>query len=213
MNKNISDEVLNRLGNTYEDYPKTGLKNWNNDWQLLFSIILSAQANDDQVNKVTKELYKKYTALDSIANEEIDHFKEEIRSLGFFNVKAKYLIDASNMILKDYEGKVPSELRELIKIPGVGRKSANVFQGVLFGKSEGIAVDTHVLRMSRRLGFTKNKTADKVEEDLIKIFKKEDYHMINPILFWHGRTICKAKKPVCEKCSISDICPSAFNPI
>ena len=128
----IARETLVRLKQKYENYPRTGLKNWNTDWQLLFSIILSAQANDDQVNKVTKTLFHKYL-LDNFLTESHEDISDSIRSIGFYNVKANYLKKSAEMLVFKYNRKVPKEMKDLIELPGVGRKSANVFQGVFFG--------------------------------------------------------------------------------
>jgi len=208
--KKIANLTYKLLNKKYKDYPSTGLKNWKSDWQFLFSVILSARSNDDQVNSITKGLFKNYPALESFANADLTKLSKDIHSIGFFNSKSKYLKNAAKIILTEYKGKTPKNLEELIKLPGVGRKTANVYQGVIFGKSEGIAVDTHVARMSQRLNLTKEKTAEKIEQDLMKIFPKSCYHRINPILFWHGRTICLARKPKCNECELNQFCPSAF---
>jgi endonuclease-3 len=202
--------VLKRLDKKYSNYPQTGLKNWKEPWQFLFSIILSARAKDDQINKVTKKLFKKFKKLQGFAFANQKDIEKYIKQAGFFKVKAKYLKRSAIKILHNFKGKVPKKLEELTKLPGVGRKTANVYQQVMFNKSEGIAVDTHVARMSRRLDLTRQKASDKIEKDLMKLFPKNKYHRINPILFWHGRTICLSRKPQCEKCDLNDFCPSSF---
>jgi endonuclease-3 len=210
--KQRADLTLKRLNKKYAKYPQTGLVGWSKPWQLLFCIIMSAQTTDDQVNKVAKTLFKKFTTIENFANASITSIGKEIRSTGFYNSKSKYLQESAQMLLNDFNGRVPKKIKNLIKLPGVARKTANVYQQVIFNKSEGIAVDTHVSRMSQRLQFTKEKSAVKIEKDLMRLFPKSKYHRINPILFWHGRTICLAKKPHCEKCRLNDFCPSAFKP-
>ncbi|MBN2015541.1 endonuclease III [Candidatus Dojkabacteria bacterium] len=202
--------TLKKLYQKYSKYPQTGLKNWETPWQLLFCIIMSAQTTDDQVNEVTKKLFKRFRTLEDFANSDADKIGTAIRSTGFYNSKAKYLQKSAQIILKEFKGNVPRSIKELIKLPGVARKTANVYQQVMFTRSEGIAVDTHVARMSQRLRLTQEKTAVKIEKDLMRLFPKNRYHRINPILFWHGRTICVARKPQCEKCELSDFCPNAF---
>jgi endonuclease-3 len=201
--------TLKRLSEKYKNYPLTGLTNWKTDWQFLFAVILSAQANDDQINKVTPTLFKEFQTLDDFKNADLKSISNVIRSVGFFNSKAKYLKQSATILSNEYKEKIPQTIKELTRLPGVGRKTANVYQGVILGKSEGIAVDTHVARMSKRLKLTNQKAADKIEKDLMKIFPKGKYNKINPILFWHGRTICLARKPQCEKCQLVDFCPSS----
>jgi endonuclease-3 len=202
--------VLKRLDKKYAKYPQTGLINWKEPWQFLFCVILSAQANDDQINKVTKRLFRKFKSLEDFASADLRTLEKYVKQAGFFRVKANYLKQSAQRILINFQGKVPRKLEKLTKLPGVGRKSANCYQQVIFQKSEGIAVDTHVSRMSRRLDLSRQKTADKIEKDLMRLFPKSKYHRINPILFWHGRMICTARKPQCDKCELNDFCPSAF---
>lgn len=203
-------QVLKILGKKYDKYPQTGLKGWKKPWQLLFSIILSAQATDEQINKLTVNLFKKFQTLQDFANAEPKVIEKYIKSAGFFRVKAKYLKNSAIKLLDEFNGKVPKRLKDLVTLAGVARKTANVYQQVIYKKSEGIAVDTHVSRMSRRLDLSRQKTANGIEEDLLRLFPKSKYHRINPILFWHGRTICLARKPQCEKCKLNNFCPNAF---
>ncbi|MBU0975787.1 MAG: endonuclease III [Patescibacteria group bacterium] len=202
--------TLKELSKKYGKYPRTGLKNWKNDWQLLFAVILSARSNDDQINKITLRLFKKYPSIKALADADFESLALDIKSSGFYNAKAKHLQEAARSIIANHSSKVPSKLDQLIKLPGVGRKTANVFQGVIYGRSEGIAVDTHVARMSRRLKLTSKKTAEKIETAIMKLYPKSKYHLINPILFWHGRTICVARKPKCEVCQLNYFCPSSL---
>lgn len=202
--------VLKRLDKKYAKSPQTGLKNWKEPWQFLFCVILSAQANDDQINKVTKRLFRKLKTLENFAKADISKLEKYIKSAGFYRVKAKYLKNSARKILKEFNGKVPKKLKYLITLSGAARKTANVYQQVIFKRSEGIAVDTHVSRMATRLALSSQNAADKIERDLMKLFPKSKYHRINPILFWHGRTICTARKPQCKRCELNDFCPSAF---
>lgn len=205
----IAKLTFDILKDKYKNKPPTGLKCWDEDWQFLFCVILSARSNDDQVNKFTKNLFKKFPTLKSFANADIEEIVKEINSIGFYNSKAKYLKESAKMILDKFDGQVPNSLENLTKLPGVGRKTANVWQGVILGESEGIAVDTHVGRMAQRLKLTTHQKADKIEEDLMNLYDKDEYHKINPILFWHGREVCKARKPECEKCDLNHFCPSS----
>jgi endonuclease-3 len=208
--KERANLVLKRLDKKYKNYPPTGLKNWKKPWQFLFCVILSAQATDDQINKLSSGLFKKFPKLANFADAPIKKIESAIKSAGFYRMKAKSLQNSARLLLTDFKGKIPNRLDLLIKLPGVGRKTANVYQGVMHGKSEGIAVDTHVSRMSNRLDLSRRKSADNIEEDLMKLFPKSKYHRINPILFWHGRTVCISRKPQCDKCELNDFCPSAF---
>jgi endonuclease-3 len=205
-----ANETLERLNKKYAKFPLTGLKNWNNKWQFLFSVIMSARVTDEQVSNVAKKLFKKYKTLEDFANADLGKLSKEIKGVGFYNAKAKYLKNSAQMLLAEYKKQIPATIKELIKLPGVARKTANVYQQVMFKKSEGIAVDTHVARMSKRLKLSEGKNAEKIEKDLMELFPKDKYHRINPILFWHGRTICSARKPQCENCELNDFCPSAF---
>jgi len=209
--------------------PLTGLKNWNpkKSWQYLFCVILSAQANDDQVNRATKKLFKSFPTLTAIADADTRQIQSAIKTIGIYKNKAKYLHTAAQQLLQNHHGNVPKTLKKLTKLAGVGRKTANVYQGVILGKSEGIAVDTHAARVSQRLGLVRNAgisnradknvsstinsnlTPDQIERKLMKIFPRNKYYLVNPAFFWHGRTICIARKPKCKKCIINDLCPSA----
>jgi len=208
--KTRAQSVFKILDKKYKNHGQTGLKNWKNDWQYLFCVILSARVTDDQVNKVTKNIFEKYKNLEDFVKADLKVLSNDIHRLGFYNSKSRHIQKAAQIIIKYFKSKIPNKIEDLIKIPGVGRKTANVFQQVILGKSEGIAVDTHVGRLSQRLGFTKMKDPKKIELDLMKIFKKEQFYRINPILFWHGRTICLAKKPNCDVCEIKKLCKSAF---
>jgi endonuclease III len=169
---------------------------------MLCAIISSAQSTDAQVNRVTERLFLKYKSVDDFARANYKEFQKEIFSTGFYKTKAKNVINCFKKISKDNSGVVPLNMSDLVSLPGVGRKTANL---VLASKGiiEGIAVDTHVFRLSRRIGFSKSKTAEGVEKDLMQIFEKKDWDKINGLLISHGRAICLAKKPNCSVCFLN----------
>ena len=188
-------------------YPKatTALKHVD-PLQLLVATLLSAQWTDARVNIVTKDLFKKYKSAKDYAKAKQAIFEKEIRSTGFYKNKAKNIIGASKLIVNDFKGKVPSHMEDLIKLPGVARKTANIVLFHGYGKSEGIAVDTHVKRLSYMIGLTDNKDVDKQEQDLMQCFSKKDWGNINSLLVSHGRKVCIARKPQCNKCVIEKYC-------
>jgi len=167
--------------------------------QLLAAVVLSAQTTDKQVNKVTKTLFKKYRTVDDFANADVKTFQKEIKSIGFYRNKGKNIIAAARMIRDAYKGKMPNTMKEMVKLPGIGRKSANVILGNAFGVTEGIAVDTHVMRLSQHFGWTKEKTPEKIEQDLMKLIPKKDWFLATYLLIDYGRTICTARKCRCEE--------------
>ena len=179
-----------------------------NPLELLVSTILSAQCTDKRVNLVTDSLFKKYRTISDYAKADVRVFEKEIRSTGFYRNKARNIIAASQKMLDKYKGAVPDSMEELVSLPGVARKTANIVLSTGFGKVEGIAVDTHVKRLSVRLGFTKNQNPSKIEGDLMKFFPKKDWSSLNHVLVAHGRAICDAKKPLCNKCKVANLCPS-----
>ena len=183
--------------------------NYCNPLELLIATILSAQSTDVQINKVTEKLFKKYSTVKDYANADLTELENDIYSTGFYKNKAKNIKSAAKLILDHYNGKVPETMEELITLPGVGRKTANIVLARAFGVIEGIAVDTHVKRVSRRLNFTKNSDPKKIEADLISLAPKEELDSISMILIYHGRKICKARKPKCEICILKDLCPSS----
>jgi endonuclease III len=178
--------------------------------QLLISTILSAQCTDERVNKVTPELFRRLRTAKDFASVPQEELEGMIRSTGFFRSKAKSIQSASRDIAEKHGGKVPETMEELTELRGVGRKTANVVLGTAFGKNEGIVVDTHVGRLSRRLGLTKNEDPVKVEQDLMKIIPKNEWTNFAHRLIWHGRKICKARKPDCPVCPLSPYCPSSL---
>lgn len=179
-----------------------------NPEELLVATILSAQCTDDRVNIVTKTLFKKYPTIKDYAKADIAELEQDIRSTGFYKNKAKSIKAMATIVSEKYKGKVPRTLEELVELPGVGRKTANVVLGNSFGIASGIVVDTHVTRLSNRLGLTKHKSdAVKIEKDLIKIVPEKDWIQFSHWLIVHGRQVCKARKPQCEVCFLQEICP------
>ncbi|KAA0000412.1 MAG: endonuclease III [Thermoplasmata archaeon] len=174
--------------------------------ELLVATILSAQTTDKRVNIVTEELFKKYRKAEDYANADIEELREAIKSVNFYRNKAKYIKESCRIIVEEYGGKVPDSMEELIKLPGVHRKTANVVLSNAFGKVEGVVVDTHVMRLSQRLGLTKEKNREKIEQELMRKFSKDKWADLSNLLIAHGRNVCKARKPECEKCILKDRC-------
>ena len=182
-----------------------------NPFRLVISVLLSAQTTDAQVNKVTPELFRRWPTPEAMAGATPTEIAEVIKSLGFYKTKAKHCVEAAQMIVADYGGHVPADMKELVKLPGVGRKTANIVLNVSFGIVEGIAVDTHVNRIAHRLKLspkTHEKEPLKTEQDLLKILPKEYWRNVNHQWIKFGREICDARKPLCSECPLSDICPS-----
>jgi endonuclease-3 len=202
-NKSRADKIRKILKATYPDV-KTQLY-YINPFQLLVATILSAQCTDKQVNSVTPNLFKELKTPDDFANAPIKAIEELIRSTGFFHNKAKNIKNCSKALIENYNAKVPETLDEMIKLPGVGRKTANVVLGAAFG-IPGIVVDTHVARISRRLGLTGNKDPVKIEFDLMEIITKEEWSDFSLHLVYFGRAICKARKPNCPSCPLNNLC-------
>ncbi len=176
--------------------------------ELLISTILSAQCTDARVNIVTGSLFKKYKTVGDYAKAPVKRFEQEIRSTGFYHNKAKNIIAAADSIVKDFKGKVPETMEELVELPGVARKTANVVLYSAFGKNEGIAVDTHVARLSQRLGLTKNSDPVRIEQDLMRLLDRKEWGAFSLRLIAHGREICTARQPKCPSCVLKGICPS-----
>jgi endonuclease-3 len=199
-------EVLRRLKKEYPD-PKTAL-NFSGPFQLLSATILSAQATDLLVNKVTDKLFKKYRSIQDFADAPLEELQQDVSSINFYKTKAKNIQTSAKIILESFHGKVPKTMEELVTLPGVARKTANIILSNAYGIDEGIAVDTHVRRLTRLLGLTKNEDPVKIEQDLVAITPKEDWRNISHLLIFHGRRICQAKKPKHDECVLYDICPS-----
>ena len=176
--------------------------------QLLIATILSAQSTDKRVNMVTPALFKKYRSARAFARSEPAELEEMIHSTGFFRNKAKHIRKASKLIDGKYRGRVPDDMDQLLELPGVARKTANVVLGVAFGKAEGVVVDTHVGRLSRRLGFTSESRPEKIEQKLMEIVPREKWILFSHLLIHHGRQICNARKPDCANCTVMELCES-----
>jgi len=199
-------EILRLLKKTYPQ--ATIALRYRNPLQLLVSTILSAQCTDKRVNKVTPELFRKYKTVDDYAKAAPKTFEQEIRSTGFYHTKAKNIIAAAQKIEKEFGGKVPDSMDKLIQLPGVARKTANIVLFHGFGKIEGIAVDTHVRRVSQRLALTKNDDPEKIERDLMKQVPGKEWGPFSVLLIAHGRNTCVARKPRCLSCCLGHLCPS-----
>jgi endonuclease-3 len=200
-------ELLNRLRGIYE--PKIALK-FSNPWELLVATILSAQTTDERVNMVTENLFKKYKSPEDYVKVPLEELEQDIKSINYYRNKAKFIKSCAQIIVEEYGGKVPDTMEELLKLPGVARKTANVVLSAGYGKNEGIVIDTHVARLSRRLDLSEEKNRDKLEQDLMKIVPRDEWANFSYLLIHHGRNVCKAKNPKCEECILKDICPSAF---
>jgi endonuclease-3 len=184
--------------------------NYSNPLELLVATMLSAQSTDETINKVTKTLFKKYTKPEDYADAKLTELEQDIRSTGFYHNKAKNLQKATKMLMDKYNSKVPKTMVELVKLPGVARKTANIVLTNAFGVVAGVAVDTHVRRLAQRLGLSENKDPDKIERDLMSIAPKDKWMRLTDLLIFHGRRVCTAKKPNCAGCVLNKICPSAF---
>ncbi len=201
-------QVLDILQKGYPDARVT--LNFQNPLQLLMATILAAQCTDERVNLVTKDLFKKYRTAADFAKADLHTLEEEIRPTGFYHNKAKNIMGAAKIIVAKFGGKVPATMAELVTLPGVARKTANIVLYNAYGVIDGIAVDTHVRRLSQRLGLTKNEDPEKIEQDLMKLVPRAEWGHFSYLLIDHGRAICTAQKPLCAECVLNDICPSAF---
>ncbi len=191
-----------------KEYPNARCHlNFKNAFELLIGSILSARCTDARVNKITKDLFKKYPNAYELSVADIETLKNDIRSAGFYNAKARSIIECARSLVKDHNGEPPDTIEELVKLKGVGRKTANVIIGNYYGKP-GIIVDTHVGRLSRRLGLTGSTDAVRIESDLRKIVPESSCTFFSNALGDHGRSICRSRKPLCDRCKIGDICPS-----
>ncbi len=202
------EETIARLESEYPD--ATTALDWENPLELLVATILSAQTTDVRVNAVTPNLFAKYPTAADYAAADPTELEEDIRPTGFFRNKAKSLRGMAGALVEDHGGEVPQTMEELVALPGVGRKTANVVLGNAFGVDEGVVVDTHVRRLSNRLGFTAQNDPEKIERDLMKTVPKGDWTVFSHLLILHGRSVCKARKPACADCVVNDLCPSAF---
>jgi endonuclease III len=196
-----------------KDYPDARIAlNFGNPLELLVATILSAQCTDKRVNLVTGSLFNKYPTAEDYAAADPEKFAADIRSTGFFRNKTKSVLGAAGRIVKNFGGKVPDNMADLLTLPGVARKTANVVLSGAFGKNEGIVVDTHVIRLAQRLRLTAHddNSGDRIEKDLIALVPRVEWTHFGNRLIWHGRQVCAARHPACARCSLSKLCPSAF---
>jgi endonuclease-3 len=202
------EKVIQQLEKQYPD-SKTAL-NYSNPLEILVATILSAQTTDARVNIVTKSLFQKYHTPEDYANVEIKQLEQDIRSTGFYHNKARNLQKAAQVLVEKYHSQVPKTMEELIELPGVARKTANIVLYNSYGTIAGVAVDTHVRRVSQRLGLAEHDDPVKIEQDLMQITPKEKWMELTDLLIFHGRQVCIARKPKCEICVLNKICPCAF---
>ncbi|SEK44754.1 endonuclease III [Haloferax larsenii] len=202
-----AEEVLDRL---YEEYPDTTISlSYSNRLELLIAVMLSAQCTDERVNKVTAELFEKYDGPEEYADADQDELAEDINSITYYNNKAKYIRSACTDIVEKHDGEVPDTMSELTDLAGVGRKTANVVLQHGHDIVEGIVVDTHVQRLSRRLGLTEEEYPERIEEDLMPVVPESDWQQFTHLFISHGRAVCDARNPDCDDCVLEDICPSS----
>jgi endonuclease III len=184
--------------------------NHSNAFELLVATILSAQCTDERVNIVTANLFRKYRSPEDYLKVRDIELQQDIKTTGFFRNKTKSIQGACKMLVEEFDGEVPRTMEELLKLPGVARKTANVVLGVAYEIAAGIVVDTHVSRLSHRLGLTRQKDAVKIEKDLTELVPKKDWIIFSHLLIFHGRRVCKARRPLCEECSVEMLCPSSM---
>jgi endonuclease III len=200
-------EILKRMDQTYPN--ATCALHHSNAWELLVATILSAQCTDVRVNMTTPELFRKYPTPQAFAALKPEQLEPDIRSTGFFRNKSKSLVGAAKKLVADFGGQVPDDMEKLLSLPGVARKTANVVLGTWFGKAEGVVVDTHVHRISRRLELTTNTDAQKIEQDLMRVIPREKWIIFSHQIIWHGRKLCIARRPKCAECPLENLCHAA----
>lgn len=204
-----AQEILEHLRGEYPQVEGTAL-NYGNALELLVATILSAQCTDAKVNQVTEILFEKYKTAEDYAEADLKELQAIIKPTGFYRNKAKFIKESAKKLVEDFNSEVPRSLDKLTTLHGVARKTANIVLSNAFGINEGVAVDTHVMRLAKRLGFTDEEDRDKIEKDLMDLFPKEQWFELTDLLIAHGRNICVARKPKCQKCPVNHLCPSAF---
>lgn len=203
-------QIVDRLKRAY---PESEISlQYQNDIHLLVAVILSAQCTDAMVNRVTRSLFRRYRTVDDFADADLHTLQREIKPTGFYRNKARAIVAAARTIRDRFGGKLPSTMEELDSIPGVARKTANVVLWNAFGRTEGIAVDTHVIRIANLLRLTRQRNAVKIERDLVRVVPREEWGRFTHLLIDHGRAVCIARRPRCERCVLNDLCPSALRP-
>lgn len=203
----LASEVFSRLADIYPE-ATTELR-WSNPLELLVATVLSARTTDATVNRVTENLFKKYHSARDYAEADPEELERDLRPTGFYRNKARAVQGLARAIAENHDGEVPRTMGELTALPGVGRKTANVVLGNAFGSDEGVVVDTHVRRLSNRLGLSAEHDPEKIEQDLIRLVPEENRTLFSHLLIFHGRRVCKPRKPDCPGCVLSDICPSS----
>nr|MBN2278830.1 endonuclease III [candidate division Zixibacteria bacterium] len=206
-NPDRTKKIIARLKKAYPDARCT--LDFKTPHQLLVATILSAQCTDERVNIVTRDLFKKYKTPEDFARADIKEIEQDIRSTGFFRNKARSIKESAKALIESHNGRMPETMDQLVQLAGVGRKTASVILGAAFNKAEGIVVDTHVARLSQRLGFTTHKDPIKIERDLMTIIPEKDWIIIAQLLIDHGRAVCRARRPDCDNCILAEYCPSA----
>jgi endonuclease-3 len=204
-----AEKIIAQLEAAYP-YEEGTILHWKTPLELLVATILSAQSTDEQINKLTPALFKRYRAAKDYADANIDELELYTRSSGFYHRKADLIQTACRQIVDEFGGEVPRTMDDLLKLKGVARKTANIVLGNAYGIIEGIAVDTHVMRLSQRLGWSEERDRDKIEQDLLRLIPREKWYEVNYLLITHGRRVCDAKKPDCGVCVVNKLCPSAF---
>ena len=205
--KQRTRQIIRRLKREYPD-ARCSL-NYSNPLELLVATILSAQCTDERVNIVTADLFRKYRAPEDFANVAQEELERDIHSTGFFRNKAKAIQGACRRIIEQHDGRVPDRLEDLLLLPGVARKTANVVLGNAFGIASGVVVDTHVQRLSRRMGLSDQSQPEKIERDLVELVPKKDWIDFSHLMIYHGRKVCKARNPLCAECVVESLCPSS----
>jgi DNA-(apurinic or apyrimidinic site) lyase (EC 4.2.99.18)/endonuclease III (EC 3.2.2.-) len=203
--KQKAAEIFRRLEKRYPA-PEPAL-DWTNAWELLVATVLAAQCTDERVNKVMPGLFARWPSIPDMAAADVGEVEEAVRSTGFFRNKAKNLVASARLVMEEFQGQVPRSMAELVRLPGVARKTANIVLSNAYGVHEGIAVDTHVKRLTYRLGLTANTDPVRIEKDLMPLFPREAWGDINHFLVYFGREVCKAQKPRCAECELEDLCP------
>ena len=204
-----SQEIYKLLLSEYPNTKRTALRS-NNALDLLIATILSAQCTDKQVNKVTKILFKRFKTPEDYAKADLEELENIIRPTGFYHRKTKFIKLTTEKLVKEFNSEIPASIEKLTELPGVARKTANVVLSNIFNINEGIAVDTHVMRLSKRLGLTNEKERNKIEKDLMNLYSQDQWSMISTLLIAHGRNVCTARHPKCKVCTFNNLCPSAF---
>ena len=206
--KERTEQIIKQLKHAHPDAHCA--LNHSNAFELLVATILSAQCTDERVNIVTADLFRKYRKPEDYLKVPETELQQDIRTTGFFRNKTRNIQGACKLLAEEFHGEVPKTMEELLRLPGVARKTANVVLGVAYGIASGIVVDTHVTRLSNRLGLTKQKDAVKIENELIELVPKKDWIIFSHLLIFHGRRICKARRPLCEECAVEKLCPSSI---